>query len=450
MSDNRFFTRDEAEAIARKVLAFSQADQARVNLTSGMSGNTRFAENQVSTSCDVSNASVVVTSAFGNRVASATTNRFDDESLRRVVETSERIARLVPEDPEYMGELDAQQYLEARNFFAATADLSPEMRARAIAEVTGPARERGLVSTGFLDFVAGSQAVATSRGLFAYNVGTNASFTTTVRTPDGTGSGWAGTGSPNWADMDLSAIAQRAIQKAEMSRNPRAVEPGNWTVILEPTAVANMVNLMMFSLNARQADEGRSFFSRPGGGNRLGETFLDSRVTIFSDPADPRMAASPFSGEGLPNRRTEWVRNGVLENLIYNRFWAQRQGREPTGFPAGYYMEGGNASVEEMIRSTERGLLVTRFWYIRPVDARTILFTGLTRDGTFLVENGRVTGAVKNLRWNESPIFMLNNIEMMGEPTRVAASEAGNASPAVLVPPLKVRDFTFTSLSDAV
>jgi predicted Zn-dependent protease len=450
MSDLRFFTRDEAEAITRKVLSFSTADQARVNLSSGMTGNTRFAQNQVSTSGDVSNAGVSVTSAFGNRVASAQTNRFDDESLRKVVETSERLARLVPEDPEYMGELEPQEYVESRNFFPATADLTPEARARAISAVTRPAQERGLVSTGFLNFVAGSQAVATNRGLFAYNRGTNASFTTTVRTPDGTGSGWAGVGSPDWADMNLEELAGRAIQKAEMSRDPRAVEPGNWTVILEPTAVANMVNLMMFSLNARQADEGRSFFSRPGGGTRIGEQFLDTRVSIFTDPADQRMASTPFSGEGQPNRRTEWVRNGVLQNLVYDRFWAQRQQKTPTGFPAGYFMEGGDASTEEMIRSTERGLLVTRLWYIRAVDPRTILFTGLTRDGTFLIENGRISGAVKNLRWNESPIFMLNNIEMMGQPTRVAASEAGSTSPAVLVPPLKVRDFTFTSLSDAV
>lgn len=450
MAQTKFFSREEARAIADRVLGFSTAEQARVNIWSGAEGNTRFAVNQISTAGDVANAQIVVTSAFGRRVASATTNRFDDESLRRVVETSERLARLVPEDPEYLGELEAQQYPETRAFFDSTADLSPETRAAAVMEVTSRARNRDLVSTGFLPYQAGSQAVASSRGLFAYNQATQANFTTTVRTPDGTGSGWAGSGAHDWSQVNTRELAERAIEKAERSRNPRAVEPGRWTVVLEPTAVANLVSLMMFSLAARTADEGRSFFARQGGGNRIGERFLDERVSIYTDPSDPNLFSTPFTSEGLPNRRTQWVENGTLQNLVYDRFWAQRQGKEPTGFPAGYYMAGGDATLDEMIASTQRGLLVTRFWYIRSVDPRTILFTGLTRDGTFLIENGRITTAVKNLRWNETPIFMLNNIETMGRPTRVSASESGDVGPAVVVPPLKVRDFTFTSLSDAV
>lgn len=450
MAETRFLSREEAQRIAERVLSFSRADQARVNINSGTEGNTRFAVNQISTAGDVSNISIVVTSAFGNKVASATTNRTDDESLRRVVETSERLARLVPEDPEYLGELGPQSYANPQAVFASTANLMPEERAAAIAAVTEPARRQDLISTGFLVHGASAQAVATSNGLFAYNASTRVNFTTTVRTPDGTGSGWAGAGVHDWNQLDTAALGQRAIEKALASRNPRAVEPGRWTVILEPTAVANMVGLMMRSLSARSADEGRSFFSKPGGGNRIGETFLDERVTIHSDPEDPNLFSSPFSGDGLPNRRTVWVRNGVLENLIYDRYWAQKSGREPTGFPSGYAMAGGNDSIEDMIRSTERGLLVTRFWYIRSVDPRTILFTGLTRDGTFLIENGRITHAVKNLRWNESPIFMLNNIEMMGRPVPVSASESGGLSSATVVPPLKVRDFSFTSLSDAV
>jgi predicted Zn-dependent protease len=294
-----------------------------------------------------------------------------------------------------------------------------------------------------------SQAVANKKGLFAYARATSASFTTTVRTPDGTGSGWASAGDNDWTRVNVVDAGERAIRKAEASRNPRAVEPGEWTVILEPTAVANLVNLMVFAMNARNADEGRSFFSKQGGGNKIGEKFLDERITITSDPADPRTAGNPFTGEGLPNRAMTWVENGTLRNLIYNRFWAQRNNREPTGFPGAYMMSGGNSTVDEMIRSTDRGLLVTRLWYIRSVDPRTILFTGLTRDGTFLIENGRITTAVKNLRWNESPIFMLNNIEAMSEPVRVNASEDG-AGVSVMVPAIKSRDFTFTSLSDAV
>ena len=443
-------SREEARALAERVLRFSRAEQTRVTIDSGTTGNTRFAENQISTSGDVTDTRVTVTSAFGRNVASSTTNRLDDESLRTTVQTSERLAPLSPENPEYMGELEPQAVPERDAVFASTADLSAEARARAAAEVTSRAAERSLVATGYTVHGTGSLAVMTTRGHFAYQASSNANFTTTVRTPDGTGSGWAGAGFFDWNDLDAPGLASRAIEKADLSRQPRDVEPGRWTTILEPTAAANMVGLMMRSLSARSADEGRSFFSRPGGGNRIGDTFLDDRVTIWSDPMDPRLFSTAFNGEGLPNRREVWVEDGVLRQLSYNRFWADRQGREPTGFVSGFYMEGGDATLDDMIRSTERGLLVTRFWYIRGVDPRTILFTGLSRDGTFMIENGRVAYPVKNLRWNESPVFMLNNVEMMGRPVRVSPSESSGLSAAVHVPPLKVRDFTFTSISDAV
>lgn len=447
-----YLSRDQAQRLAQRTLAFSKAEQARVNVFSVEAGNSRFADNQGSTGGDISNLSLTVTSAFGNRVASATTNRTDDESLRRVVDTSEQLARLVPEDPEYMGELGPQDHVQPDAVFPPTATLTPERRAQAVRAVTDISARRKLVSTGFITHETTSFAVATSKGLFAYHATSRANFSTTVRTPDGTGSGWAGIGVHDWSNIDAAALGATAAEKAEASRNPREVEPGRWTVILEPTAVASMVGLMMQSLTARSADEGRSFFSKAGGGNRIGEMFLDDRVTIVSDPAAPALSVQPFTPEGLPARRTTWVEKGTLENLNYDRFWASKTGRTPTGVAGvpGYTMRGGDATVEEMIRSTERGLLVTRLWYIRGVDPRTILFTGLTRDGTFLVENGRIAHPVKNLRWNESPVFMLNNIEMMGPAVPVSGSESGDVGPVIVVPPLKVRDFTFTSVSDAV
>lgn len=445
-----YLSRDEAHALAERALSFSSAEQARVTINSSSAGNTRFAVNQISTSGEVTNTTVTITSAIGRRVASSSTNRLEDESLRAAVETSERLARLSPEDPEYLGELEPIAVPEQDGVFESTANLSPDARAAAVAEVTGPAAQRDLVSTGFLIHATGSTAVLNSKGHFAYRAQSNANFTTTVRTPDGTGSGWAGTGLFDWNELDAQRLAETAIDKAVRSREPRAVEPGRWTTILEPTAVANMVGLMMSALSARSADEGRSYFARPEGSNAIGEKFLDERVTIWSDPTDPRLLSTPFNGEGLPNRREVWVENGTLNNLVYDRFWAERQQKQPTGFVSGYSMEGGDASLDEMIASTQRGLLVTRFWYIRGVDPRTILFTGLSRDGTFLIENGRVSYPVKNLRWNESPVFMLNSIEAIGAPMRVSPSESSGLSPAVIVPPLKVRDFTFTSLSDAV
>ncbi len=449
----------DCEALAKKVLGFATADETRVAITSGTRGNTRFAVNQVSTSGDNQDVVVAVRSTFGARSATATTNSLDDDALRGVVRRAEELARLAPEDPERVAELGPQQYREAPGYFASTAALDAAGRAAAVRAVTEPARAAGLVATGYMETDTGAVAVANNRGLFAYNRQTRASMTTTVRTPDGTGSGWAGASDNDAARIDAAALGARAIEKARRSVNPVAVEPGRYTVVLEPTAVGNLVQLMAFALNARQADEGRSFFSKPGGGTKIGQKVVDERVTLVTDPFDPEAPAAPFTGEGLPLGRTTWIENGVVKDLAYDRYWAQRQGRQANsagggggfgGGPGSLRMSGGTASLDELIASTDRGLLVTRLWYIRPVDPRTILYTGLTRDGTFLIEGGKITRAVKNLRWNDSPVFLLNNVEQLGRPVRVSASEDGSPGGAVVMPAVKARDFNFTSLSDAV
>jgi predicted Zn-dependent protease len=443
-------TRDQARALTSRVLSFSSSDEMRVSVSSWSTANTRFAVNQISTAGDNTNVSVTVRAVFGKKAGSATTNRLDDESLRALVRTAESLARLAPEDPDMLPELGPQEYLDYNAFARTTAELDPAGRAAAVRSITDQAVAAGLVATGYLEANAGSVAVATSRGLFAYDEQTSTALTTTVRTPDGSGSGWAGATHHDWSRITPAELGARAIDKAKRSVNPVAVEPGRYTVVLEPTAVGNLVQLIAGAAQARAADEGRSFFSKPGGGTKIGMKVVDERVTLRSDPRDPDAFGNTFSGDGLPTRPITWIENGVVRNLAYDRFWAQKQGQQPSAFSGSLRMDGGSSSIEEMIASTERGLLVTRLWYIRPVDPRTILYTGLTRDGTFLIENGKVTRAVKNLRWNESPIFMLNNVEAMGAPVRVSASESGGPGQAVVVPPLKVRDFTFTSLSDAV
>jgi predicted Zn-dependent protease len=443
-------SRAEAEAIARKVLSFATADETRVIINGGTRGNARFAVNQISTAGDVTNTTVTVRSAFGKKISFASTNAVDDESLRRVVQSAESLARLSPEDPEAMPELGPQQYGEGRGWSEATATLDPAGRAEAVRKITEPARAAGLVSTGYLETGAQAQAIANNKGLFAYARNTESALTTTVRTADGRGSGWAGGAHWDWSRVDSAALGATAIQKARASTDAVAIEPGRYTVVLEPTAVGNLVQLIAFALNARQADEGRSFFTKPGGGNKIGTQVVDPRVTIVSDPNDPDTYGAPFTGDGLPTERVVWVENGVLKNLAYDRYWAQRQSVQPTRAAGGFKMSGGDQTLDDLVKGTERGILVTRFWYIRPVDPRTILYTGLTRDGTFLIENGRVTKAVKNLRFNESPIFMLNNLEAMTRPVRVSASESGNAGQAIVVPAIRTKDFTFTSLSDAI
>jgi predicted Zn-dependent protease len=450
----------ECEALTKKVLSFATADETRVTVSSGSTGNMRFAVNQVSTSGDNFDTTITVRSVFGKRSASSTTNARDDASLKGVVQRAEALAKLAPEDPEALPELGPQTYQPAPGWSDATAAMTAAQRAAAINAITAVSKEANLVSTGFLEINADVFAVANSKGLFAYRRSTSTALTTTVRTPDGTGSGWAGANANDIQKIDAAALGRRAVDKARRSTPAVAIEPGRYTVVLEPTAAANLVQLIFGSLSARGADEGRSFFSKPGGGNKIGMKVVDERVTLISDPMDPDTPGAPFSGDGLPATRNVWIEKGVVKTLNYDRYWAQRQNVPPTGAGGGggfgfggggsLKMLGEDHSLEDLISSTERGILCTRFWYIRGVDQRTILYTGLTRDGTFLIENGKVTRAIKNMRWNESPIFLLNNLEMLGRPERVSASESGSAGSAIVVPPIKARDFNFTSASDAV
>lgn len=445
-------TREQMQALAKRVLGFSTADEARVNIRAGWSGNTRFAASEITTAGGVTDTSITVTCTVGKRRASATTNVLDDASLERTVKLAERLARLSPEDPELMPELGAQSYPEVQAFAERTAALTPEERALAARRVLelDQVRSGDLHVAGFIEANAGATAVATSNGLFAYHRSTDVDMSTTVRTPDGTGSGWARAGSRRWSDIDAAALGRRAAEKALASRNPQAIEPGQYTVVLEPQAVADLIPILARSFGARQADEGRSPFSKKGGGTKVGEQIADSRITLYSDPTDPELLTTPFDGDGLPVPRTVWIENGILKNLAYDRFWAQKQGKTPTGgggggfggLPGGLKMVGGTKSTEELIADTERGILVTHFFYIRFLDQRTVLLTGLTRDGTFLIERGKITRSLKNFRWNESPLFMLNKVEDIGRAERTAAG--------TVMPSLRVRDFTFTSLSDAV
>ena len=448
MPEGAVMPREQAQSLIEKVVKMSKADEISVNVNSGYQADVRFAANQMSTAGGVVNGTVTVQSTIGKKHAAAVTNDLSDESLRRTVEQSEVLAKLSPDDPETMPGLGPQTYLPVSGYFDSTANLTPEERARAALTALEPARRAGdLKAAGFIVVNSGANALGNSKGLFAYNRSTTANYTLTVRTDDGTGSGWAGAEHPDWKQLDFSALSSRAIEKARLSRNPVAIEPGRYTVILEPQAVGDLVQLMAFALAARNADEGRSAFAKQGGGNKIGEKIVDSRVTIVSDPQDPQLLAQPYDGQGLPLSRQVWVENGVLKQLFYSRFWAQKQGKQATGFPSSIKMEGGTTSMDDMIKSTPRGVLVTRLWYLRQVDPRTILFTGLTRDGTFLIENGKISKAIKNFRFNESPLFLLGNLEAMGPAVRIAGTEQGGP---VVMPPIKAKDFNFTSLSDAV
>lgn len=452
-------TRDAMQTLAKRILAMSTADETRINITNGTSGNTRFAGGDITTSGDVDDTLISITSTVDGRRASSTTNLLDDASLKRAVDTAERLAKLSPKDPELVPELGPQQYQNVSASNSDVSNLSSSARARAVEQLIAAARAPGgampidpatLFVAGFLQASGAARGIATSKGLFAYHASTDVSLSCTARTPDGTGSGYASAGGRAWTAIDPAALGQRAAQKALASRNPVAIEPGRYTVILEPRAVADFIPGLVGSLNARSADEGRSAFSRKGGGTKIGEKIADERVTLLSDPFDPDLLGQPFDNDGLPLKRVVWIENGILKNLAYSRFWAQKKGVEPNGGggggfgrnPAGLKLTGGSKSVDELIAGTDRGVLVTHFFYIRSLDQRTVLLTGLTRDGTFLIENGKITRSIKNFRWNDSPLLSLARLADIGKAEPV---EAG-----LVMPALKINDFTFSSLSDAV
>ena len=427
----------------------STADQCRVNISSGWRGYTRVATNRITSAGGADATDITITSVFGERVASINTNTLDDASLRDAVRRSESAARIAPETPEYMPELAQQTYTDSGGYYQSTGQLEPLTRAEAAALAIEQASANDQIAASYMDVTAGSNTVATSNGLFATHANTGVAYTLTSRTRDGLQSGWAGDEANDWNNIESQRIANDAVRKCRDWRKTE-LEPGQYTAILEPTAVGMLMLRMMNAFNQRPADEGRSYFSRTGGGNRLGEQLFDERVTIFSDPAYEDAQTAPFTAQGQAREPTTWVNNGTLENLSRSRFWADQLGETPLAGPSNLIMAGGNDSLEDMIASTERGVLLTRFWYIRGLNPRIISYTGLTRDGTFLIEDGRISRPVTNFRFNQSLAEMLQNVEMVGPTTRVAASENSSVSTPIVVPTLKVGGFNLSSVSDAI
>jgi len=434
-------TKEEAQQVLKKTLNFSKADECEVSLSGSEGGNIRYARNTVSTAGQSGNMSLTVSAGFGRRTGSATINEFDDVSLEKVVRRAEELAGLAPENAEYMPLMDAQTYPESSGYITDTAAVSPEKRAEDVLKSLTVAREAKLEAAGFLENTTSFEAMMNSKGLYAYNRDTDISFSVTMRNQAGTGSGYAERSYNDVNKLDALALTKIAAGKANGSADAKAIEPGKYTVILEPTAASDILSNMFRGFDARSADEGRSFMSKKGSGTRIGEQLFDEKVTIYSDPFNADLPSRTWTGDGRPLQKTVWVDKGKVNNLSYSRYWAKQ--KNVTAIPPAnrMIMEGGTASLEELIKNTMKGILVTRFWYIRMVDPQTLLLTGLTRDGTFYIEKGKIMYPVKNFRFNESPIIMLNNVEELGKPER-----NGN----MIIPPMRIRDFTFSSLSDAV
>lgn len=448
-------SKEDAQSILKRAAGFSKADECFVSLNGGQSGNIRYALSAVSTAGASSNLTLDYSATFGKRTGNATINEFDDASLEKVARRAEELAKLAPENKEYMTGLGPQTYAEGIAFNEKTAAMTPEVRAEMVSNSLAVAKDAKLEAAGFVENQARFRAIMNSKGMFAYHKDTDVSFSVTTRNKAGTGSGYVDQTFNDVSKLDTLAQTKIAAMKATGSAGARALEPGKYTVILEPLAASNIIGMALGAFDARSADEGRSVMSKKGGGTRLGEQFFDERVTLYTDPLNADLPGSTWSGEGLPAEKIVWVDKGVIKNLSYSRFWAEKKGVKPNasgggggrgggGFGGGgrsLIMMGESGTVEDLIKSTDKGILVTRLWYVRAVDPQTLVYTGVTRDGTFYVENGQIKYPVKNFRFNESPIIMLNNVDALGTAVR-----AGN----VIMPPMRIKDFTFSSLSDAV
>jgi predicted Zn-dependent protease len=441
------FTQDQAKQVCDKLMSFTKADECNVTINGGRTGNIRFARNAVSTAGEVDDMQLAVAVAFGKKQGIATINEFDDKSLEKVVRRAEDLARLAPENPEFMPAVGKQEYKATPTFVQKTADIDPDFRAQVAAYSIEACKKKNLVAAGFFTDSSSFRTIGNSNGVFGYQTETGLDFTCTVRTEDGRGSGWVKRSIGDAGRFDAREAADVAIEKALRSVEAKAIEPGRYTVILEPAATSELLGVMLGSFDARSADEGRSFLSKKGGGNRMGEKLFDEQVNIWADPWNPDVGVLPWDGSMLPRERTDVIKNGRINSLEYSRFWAQKQKVAPRAGHGNMIMAGTNKSTAELIANTKKGVLVTRTWYIRMVDPQSVLLTGLTRDGAFYIENGKIMYPIKNFRFNESPVTMLNNIEEVGKPVVIAGDEVGYQ---MLIPAMKVRDFNFTSLSDAV
>ena len=444
-------TEADARTITNKLLGYVTADDAVVFIESEDYSHLRFAANTFLTSGRREGATARVTLWIDKRRGSASTTDVSDAALKQAVADAQTFAKLAPVDVEYLPSLMQQTYRPGQGWVDATARIDLSVRARQIGDAIAQSEKAKVIGAGFHQVGLLAHASATAHGNFHYERGSIASLGMTARTPDGAGSGYFARNHYDVARLDTGRIARESIRRASESKGARMLPAGSYPVILEAQAVADLLDSGGVSFDARNADEGRSVFSLPGGATRVGTPLFDPRINILSDPWRPQLATFIASEEGVPARAMHLVRNGVVESLRYSRFWAQQKSQQPSG-PLALVMEPSTpgVSVEDMIKTATRALLVSRFFYIRNVDPRSASVIGLTRDGVWYIENGEIKYPVRNFRFNQSIVLMLGpgNVDAIGVPERVASSEGG-VEP-VLVPALRLNSFNFTSQSDAI
>jgi len=438
-------TRQRAHEIFDKVLKYSTAEETEVMTSASTFALTRFANNTIHQNVVEETASLSVRLVTEGRMARVSTNKFDEVSIRQLCEDGLVLARLQPPDPDLLRMPGPQTYRAVDRSFPETAELTPQARAETVAQAIAGAEADHLTAAGVCASGNSAYALLNSRGMQAFHEETMSEFSVTMMSD--TGSGWAKKTAPNFLELEPQELAERARQKAVASREPREIPPGRYTVILEPAAMLDLLGFMVLDFSGLAVHEQRSCLT-----GRVGQKLFGEDIHLRDDVYHPLQTGAPFDGEGIPRQRVPLVEKGEVKNLVYSRRTANKMGAQPTGHalplpneiaeaPINIVMEGDRSTVEEMVKSTERGLLVTRFWYIREVDPYRKILTGMTRDGTFWIEEGQIKNAVKNLRFNQSLIDMLAQVEMLGPPQRTAGEESFE----MVVPPAKIRDFNFAS-----
>jgi predicted Zn-dependent protease len=468
VDSERILSRDECDAIVQRVLRFARGGETNVQIMSWWNGELRWARNRTSLASDRRDIRVRITRTVGMGRGSVSTNQLDDASLEAAVRAAERAAQLTPEirhEPRGVPPVPRAERPTTAIWSDATYGVTPETRGAVARALIDPAEAKGMLSAGYLEMRAGStMAVSSERATdpyapweVPYVQWTQAQCSMTVRDQQGAGSGWAGLSSYDWTKIDSTALAARALEKCLASRSPVALEPGRYTVVLEPQAVADLIEIIQLDRLHAEAGLGPWALGRDDalqlGRTKLGLKVIDERITISHDPADPQLGILPTPWM----QPVTWFDKGVLTALSYERDYALENLNVNAALRGmtGYRMSGGTTSIDEMIATTKRGLLVTRFSNIRQLDDASLLATGLTRDGLWLIENGKITKAVKNFRFTESPLFVLNSIEQLGVPVPVFRPvknpyESGHPLTPAIVPALKARDFSFTSTIDAI
>jgi PmbA protein len=463
-------TRDQAADIFDRIRRFSSADEVEVLFSGGRFALTRFANNTIHQNVAEENHIVSVRTAFGGRTARATTNKFDDDSLRRVVESSEALAKVQHPDPDLLPMPDSRGTASMADdgaratqllsrYFTETATITPQLRADTVKKIVEVAQKYKLTTAGIFSSSESAEGIFNSRGLSDWHAQTLAEVSITMLGADS--SGWQKANSPDVTNLDPLALAETAANKALDSAHPAEVPAGKYTVILEPAAVLDIVGFMFWDYSGMAILDQRSFLT-----GRIGSKLFGENITIWDDVAHPLQTGSPFDGEGMRRQRVPLVENGIVKRVVYARSTAERMKHseqkdkagpiEPTGHGFPLPNEMGEMplnivfaapknpqTLAQMIASTERGVLVTRLWYIREVDPYEKIVTGMTRDGTFLVEKGRVQQGVRNFRFNQSLIHLLSSVEAMSVPLRSCGEESFD----MVVPAMKIRDFNFTEVT---